>query len=1026
MIDHQGFYMIRRPVKSIDQLFHIHQQLTVRPLEVLLKEYYGQDLLAREAIMVASPFLSERLVQWLNGEPVSEKKQLLATLYKYLVRSTSRCTPFGLFACCSTGKIGKTNQIGLTSDEIEKHVSLDAEVLAGLSRRLLEIPEICAQLHFYPNTTLYDTGSKYHYVELISNNNQSKYFISALEKSDALSMVIEACQSGAVLKDLVLLLVSNGNEPDDALRFLELLIENQIIITDINPTVSGAGYLQYLTGMLKNLNETRDLLDSLKTIQSDLCKPNSLLAKNEELRSDLETSGFKVNKPSLMKVDAFFASENNQLSDLLINDISKSVNELMVLNQNKVPFDLLAFKKRLNDHYGGEEVSLAEALDEDIGIGYGVNSGATCSAMIEELELDPTEPVAGQPEIWWQQFLADKYFKSVENAQNEVELTNEDLEFISKNRAAQSPVRKAASYFVFGNLIAGSANDLDKGDFKFNLLACQGPSAVNMMSRFADGMPALTQKLKSCAKAEQRLHPDVVFAEIIHHPENKAGNIVNRPVLYDYEIQYLGQASVSGAFRMRLDDLMVSVRSNEIILRSKRLNKRIIPRLSSMHNHRKGLPAYRFLCDLQEQDANLNLVWDWGFLAKQAHLPRIRYKKIIVSRESWLLQTACKGDLQSLQAMLLRLKTPQRFVIVSGDNELLIDTSVNDSMQLLADICSKNETVRLMEFLGEPENCLVKKGSESYVSELVIPFLDVNTAPIPGYSLPTAESTPNRYLLGDEWLYIKLYTHEKSSESPLISLLYQCVSKMLAAGTISSFFFVRYQDPEPHLRLRFKGDPASKFYIQVIQELREVLSEYIQSGTISNIQTDTYQREINRYGQQNIEIIERLFHLDSMDTMQFLADRSCDERERFLLAVKKADVILSRAGMSLNQKHGLMEKLRESFFNEFKGDTTLRKRLNVRFQQSKMEIHQTLLLTEFDAMTEQGTLLGELTAGDNSGNASRNALLSSLIHMAVNRIFVSQQRTYELILYHCLFKYYDAQIATSKPAVCRNISVESH
>ncbi|WP_439558632.1 lantibiotic dehydratase, partial [Dyadobacter sp.] len=205
MMDHLGFYMIRRPVKSVDHLFHIHQQLTARSLEMLLKEYYERNQLSREAILVASPHLFERMMHWLRGEQVSEKKQLLSTLYKYLVRSTSRCTPFGLFSCCTTGEIGHDNKLGLSGDVLTKHVTPDTEVLSALSTRLLQIPEIRAQLRFFPNTSIYDAGSKYHYVELLSNGNQSKYFISGLEKSEALSLVLEACGDGAYVKDLALL-----------------------------------------------------------------------------------------------------------------------------------------------------------------------------------------------------------------------------------------------------------------------------------------------------------------------------------------------------------------------------------------------------------------------------------------------------------------------------------------------------------------------------------------------------------------------------------------------------------------------------------------------------------------------------------------------------------------------------------------------------------------------------------------------------------------------------------------------------
>jgi hypothetical protein len=85
---------------------------------------------------------------------------------------------------------------------------------------------------------------------------------------------------------------------------------------------------------------------------------------------------------------------------------------------------------------------------------------------------------------------------------------------------------------------------------------------------------------------------------------------------------------------------MVSVSGREVMLRSKRLNKRVIPRLSSAHNYSfNSLPIYKFLCDLQHQSGVSYLMWDWGVFAQRQRLPRVMYKNIIVCRANWTLTT---------------------------------------------------------------------------------------------------------------------------------------------------------------------------------------------------------------------------------------------------------------------------------------------------------------------------------------------------------------------------------------------------
>lgn len=102
---------------------------------------------ALEALFLASPEFLDELLKWeYTQKKQNEIHNIRITILKYYLRMSCRCTPFGLFAGCGLGAIGKNDEMVVSS--IQKHKSrtrLDMNYLCSL------IKEIASLLMFKGN-----------------------------------------------------------------------------------------------------------------------------------------------------------------------------------------------------------------------------------------------------------------------------------------------------------------------------------------------------------------------------------------------------------------------------------------------------------------------------------------------------------------------------------------------------------------------------------------------------------------------------------------------------------------------------------------------------------------------------------------------------------------------------------------------------------------------------------------------------------------------------------------------------------
>ena len=166
-----------------------------------------------------------------------------------------------------------------------------------------------------------------------------------------------------------------------------------------------------------------------------------------------------------------------------------------------------------------------------------------------------------------------------------------------------------------------------------------GMSAAKLLGRFCNINESILNLTNEIIEKEKEYYNDKILAEVVHIPEDRTGNILRRPILREYEIPYLSNSDVNFDFKIDINDLMVSIQNNKIILRSRKLNKEIIPCLSNAHNYGKNsLPIYHFLSDLQSQGNKPIYNFSCGVLETHySFFPRVYYKEVIIAKAKWIV-----------------------------------------------------------------------------------------------------------------------------------------------------------------------------------------------------------------------------------------------------------------------------------------------------------------------------------------------------------------------------------------------------
>lgn len=934
-----------------------------------------------DALLLASPSLMES-IQNQKGDPNSASQQSLqAALIRYLTRMSSRCTPFGALASVAVGQISSSTEFYLdTIDSLILNFELGGPTVHEILKNAKT--EFKSDLILRLNPTVYVYGDSYRFFRSESTADESKL---ALIKKNKIHDQIYTTLIGPQT-------VSFRALQTEFKKMGLTAKAAEVYIKDL----AKVGFVQSLD-QLPSVGDKKSM-DAF--LDNTISKSNHSLQDLRQFFSKQKLGQFhsdfqnKISKKASLHLDTNRPTLKCTISENVVKEVINAVLFTSRINnlENRHSKFLYEIKKRYFELSEDVEIPLSTALDPDFGIDLPSAGLLDSSAMPD--------------------WLVEKIFHAIRNNQNEVELFLSDL----PKHDESPPIPDSLN--VLCSLFAKNPNEIDD-EFRVHLKSWSGPTGTKIMSRFALNDPQLEFGLREITKLEEENYPEKIFAEVVIHDNIDLLPLYRRPSLRRYEIVLGGHSSVPLERQISLSDLWIIWQEDRIALWSGRLNKEVVPRFSSAFNFESSKnPVFRFLAALQFQNQQSGFQWDWKNFSSMPWCPRIRFGQSVLAPARWRLSSMDVDTIRALgpselKEKLNQLGAPDWLNWIDGDQNLAFYKNSDSSLKAVFDLLIKGQPAFFYELIPG-EHALACQSSEgTFFNEFVLPLTQIGIKKTSSNSDRSFSGKLKRkvsYPPGSDWIYYKFYLPPSRANSFLIFQIAKVVQDLIKRKEIDQWFFVRYKDPQYHIRVRLNVNRGKVKPEELIAKLSATIQKWLKSDIIYSAQLDTYIPEIERFGGDKIfQSVSQLFHLSSDAFLFFQKCQSSapvDKWDRY-----KSVVLLSLYYIKIFQitDQDLFVFLRSTVQNYN------RRSLNHRRPKALKTIEKGILSetsSHFEKDLKIWLKKRTLKNQNHSSKISKNLppltkrleIFVSLVHMTTNRFFSLDSRLHEHLILWCLYR----------------------
>lgn len=845
------------------------------------------------ALAIGSPTLLADALR--NGQDHKEASRTDKGLARYLIRMSTRPTPYGAFAAVSLASWASATDLCLGAER-RTRTRPDMAWVRGLLASCEERREVRARLRWRSDPLTHEAGDR-----IVGSTGGS---VRATAPA-----WIALTESGSWIEHdelIARVAAATGGSIEQVEGLVDQLRTAGLLRSDLAPTLTGTGATTGADSLRLVSGVDDSLADRVAGLTASLAEADAggAAAARETFGQVVEHATELFQSSETFQSDLVRDLSGSSLSAEVGLECARAVETLLRIGPGPASAgDLAGYTKRFVARWGqGREVPLTEVFDPVRGLGPLPHTHGPAALIDPGVQARRGERLMAMA------------LDALRDGQRMVQLDQATIAALSmwpqgaSGRpltpavAPDAPLSLDVSAFITAQNIAA----LDLGDFTVVIGPNLGASvAGRWLGRFADLFAGAGDAYYSWLnRAEQEAEPSSVPAEVIYLPDSpRSTNVVIRPTVAPHEIVVSGRGSAEHS--VEVADLLVGHDGNRLYVRSHSLGVRLRPTARHMLNHH-GAPAVVQFLDAVGQGIVAEFAsFDWGEAEKLPVLPRVQVGRTVLAPARWLITLpgwtpatpVDRAELDTaLESARQRWGLPDRVYATAADNRLLLDLSRRDDVeQLRREFRNSGGAMRLQEALPDVGDAWLPGPDGTYLTELVVSLVrrpgpdavatdtapDVGVREAPELSEDSTKGEARRgptrlgvrdrvRLPGSDWLFAKFYAPFEQLNRLLISDLADLIEMAENSGLARRWFFLRYSDPEPHLRIRWQGDPELLLR-HLLPQVSAFAEQLCANGRLSKLVIDTYEREVERYGgPAGLEVCEDIFHVDSASVRRLL------------------------------------------------------------------------------------------------------------------------------------------------------------